>query len=126
MRITKKELDTLLKYFLNYQLLIILLPLEKVLSNLDLDATLDGDFFTPLLVGLFAAGLALFGWLRIADETIFHFYQKERLTRSSNERNFGRAQERDVSPRISNLSRKELRGSNDSAQLLQMISALSS
>lgn len=125
-RITKKELDTLLKYFLNYQLLIIQLPLEKVLSNLDLDATLDGIFFTPLLVGLFAAGLALFGWLRIADETIFHFYQKERLTRSSNERNFGRAQERDVSPRISNLSRKELRGSNDSAQLLQMISALSS
>ena len=125
-QITKKELATLLKHLSHLTLLIIDLPMEKILSNLDPNATLDGVFLTPLLVGLIAAGMALLGWLRIADETIFHFSQKERLNRSSNKRNFSRAQGRDVSPRTSNLSRKELRGSNNSAQLLQMISALGS
>ena len=99
--------------------------MEKILSNLGLNATLDGVFLTPLLVGLIAAGLAWLGWLRIADETIFRFYRREQLNRNSEKRNFGRAQGGDLSDRNLKTSGMGLKGSNNSAQLLQIISALS-
>ena len=34
---------------------------------------------SPLTLGLLAASLALLGWIRIADETVFRFYETERL-----------------------------------------------
>ena len=34
---------------------------------------------TPSAIGLFAAAFALLGWMKIADETLFRFYERRRL-----------------------------------------------
>jgi tight adherence protein B len=48
--------------------------------SLSLPSELLREFLSsPLTIGLFAAGLALLGWLRIADETVFRYYQRRRL-----------------------------------------------
>ena len=123
---TKRGLATLAKQLFNSQLLIIDIPIDNVLSNLSPSGTVNEVISTQILAGLLAAGLALLGWLRIADETVLRFYQRERLVRRQRERKLGKLERKDVSPSFSNTLATNHKSSRTSKQLLQIIIALSS
>lgn len=123
-RNTKRELATLPKEIFGHQLFIVNMPIGNTTSNLNLSSEINSVISTPVLAGLLAAGLALLGWLRIADETIFRFYEKERLTRRSRALELGKLRGKSPSPRVSKTSATNEKSSRTSKQLLQIISAL--
>ena len=123
-RNTKRGLATLPKQLFNSQPLIIDIPIDKVLSNLNPGGFVMEVMSTPILAGFLAAGLALLGWLRIAEETIFRFYQKERLARRSKDLKLGKLKKRDVSANFSDTLATVHKSLSTSKQLLQIITAL--
>lgn len=125
-QITKRGLATLLKPAFNCPILIIDFPMEIILSNLNISGTVDGITSTPVLAGLIAAGLALLGWHRIADETIIRLYQRERLTRRSRDLELGKVKQKRASLPLLIMFAQDLKSSRTSKQLLQIIFALSS
>ncbi|MBU3716320.1 MAG: hypothetical protein FGM63_04700 [Candidatus Nanopelagicaceae bacterium] len=100
--------------------------MDNFLSNMNLGGTANGIISTPVLAGLIAAGLALLGWHRIADESIFRLYQKERLTNRSRELELGKLKGEDLGARVSNAFVTDQKSLRTSKQLLQIIAALSS
>lgn len=80
----------------------------------------------PLLIGILSAGLALLGWLKIADETIFRFYQKERKARHSNEFKSDQSLRKNLELRDSKKYEPQVTSPRNSVQLLHLMFALSS
>ena len=123
-RNTKRGSDTLPKQIFSHQQLIVNAPIDNITYILNFSRALEAFTSTPVLAGLLAAGLALLGWLRIADETIFRMYQKERLNRSSRALELRKLKGKNLNSKGSEKLDVEHKSAGTSKQLLQIFSAL--